>query len=130
MEEPLGLPRVWNQVGCSPRCRLQGDAHGGREPTRSCPALGARNPSASGPPPLERRLVCTFAWWMRFINRFVPIKCADADTGVPCALTRWRTFRLQVTRSFGNLTEDAGLLPPRRGAGEEEPQILAAPLAV
>lgn len=83
-----------------------------------------------GPPPLVRRLVCTFFSWMRFVNRFVSVKCADVDPRVPCALTRWRIFRLQVTRSFGNLTEDAGLLPPRRGAGAEEPQIPAAPLAV
>lgn len=70
---PLGLPRVWNQVGCSPCCRLRGDAHEEREPSRSRLALGARNPSASGPPPLERRLVCTLAWWMRVVNRLVPI---------------------------------------------------------
>lgn len=48
MEGPLGLPRIWNQVGCSRRCRLRGDAHEGREANRSCPSLGARNRSASG----------------------------------------------------------------------------------
>lgn len=40
---------------------------------------GSRTLSAPGPPLLQRRLVCTFASWMRLIDRFVPVKMCRCE---------------------------------------------------
>ena len=126
MEGPLGLPRIWNQVGCSRRCRLR--AMRMRDGSRTAAArLWERGTGAPREPPqLVRRLVCTFLSWMRFVNRFVSVKCADVDPRVPCALTRWRIFRLQVTRSFGNLTVDAASTSRGGGGGAADPGLTSS----
>ncbi|XP_070245572.1 uncharacterized protein [Bos mutus] len=94
-------------------------------PPPPAPGLEPAAPALSGPPPPERPAGPGAAVGVFFAAAARaappdPLRGAAAAAGDGA----------QVTRSFGNLTEDAGLLPPRRGAGAEEPQIPAAPLAV